>query len=36
MDFCCKGSTVGDLAPVVEELGARVYHCKLGVSHIKF
>lgn len=29
MDFCCKGPTIGELAPVALELGAKIYHCPL-------
>ena len=36
MDFVCKGAGTGPLAPVAEELGARVHHCPLGPAHIPF
>lgn len=36
MDFCCKGSEVGVLSDIAEQLGARVFHCPLGFNHPKF
>lgn len=36
MDFCCKGASVGPLAPVARQLGAKVFHCPLGLNHISF
>ncbi|MFB2933855.1 glycosyltransferase family 4 protein [Aerosakkonemataceae cyanobacterium BLCC-F154] len=36
MDFCCKGAEIGDLAPIVQELGAKVYHCPLTPGHFDF
>lgn len=36
MDFCCKGSNPGSLAPQAEALGARVYHCPLRPTHLSF
>jgi glycosyltransferase involved in cell wall biosynthesis len=36
MDFICKGADVGALAGIVEELGAKVYHCPLGAAHFGF
>ncbi len=29
MDFCCKGPTLGELAPMAQALGAKFYHCPL-------
>lgn len=29
MDFCCKGATIGELAPVAQALGAKIFHCPL-------
>lgn len=36
MDFCCKGANVGEYAPLARQLGAQVYHCPLGPTHIPF
>lgn len=36
MDFCSKGAEIGDLAPIVQELGAKVYHCPLTPGHFDF
>lgn len=36
MDVCCKGSDIGPLAPMVENLGAKVFHCPLYPGHIGF
>lgn len=36
MDFICKGADIGPLAGMVQELGAKVYHCPLGATHFGF
>ena len=36
MDFCCKGSEIGPLATMVQDLGAKVFHCPLYPGHIGF
>jgi glycosyltransferase EpsF len=36
MDFCCKGAGVGPLAAIARQHQAQVFHCPLGVNHIKF
>ncbi len=36
MDFCCQGSTRGNLVSQVEGLGARVWHVPLGVTHLRY
>jgi glycosyltransferase involved in cell wall biosynthesis len=36
MDFCCKGGSVGTLAPLAERRGARVFHCPLRPDHLGF
>jgi glycosyltransferase EpsF len=36
MDIACKGPSVGPLAHVAEEAGARVLHCPLKPSHTGF
>lgn len=36
MDICCKGADVGPLAPVARQLGAKVFLCPLGVTHLPF
>ena len=36
IDFCCKGSSVGQLAPVARDKGATVVHCPLTASHVGF
>ena len=36
MDSCCKGSSVGALADVARERGARVFHCRLRPDHLGF
>jgi glycosyltransferase EpsF len=36
MDICCKGAHVGEMAPEAEELGAKVFHCPLDVTHVAF
>jgi glycosyltransferase EpsF len=36
MDFCCKGSNVGPLAKTAQELGAKVFHCPLGLNQVRF
>ncbi|NJR59169.1 MAG: glycosyltransferase family 4 protein [Cyanobacteria bacterium CRU_2_1] len=36
MDICCKGSEIGSLAKVANELGVVVFHCPLGLAHIRF
>ena len=35
-DFCCKGSSIGSLAPVAEELGSNVYHNRLRPTQISY
>jgi glycosyltransferase involved in cell wall biosynthesis len=36
MDICCKGAHVGEMAPEAKELGAKVFHCPLDVTHVAF
>jgi glycosyltransferase EpsF len=36
MDICCKGAHVGEMAPEAEQLGAKVFHCPLDVTHVGF
>ena len=36
MDVCCKGSSVGPLAGVAEDAGARVFSCPLRPAHVSF
>lgn len=36
MDICCKGSGVGNLAPVAESLGAKVWHIPLDWTHVRY
>ncbi len=36
MDFCCKGSNVGPLAPFADQLGAKVFHSPLGLNQFSF
>ena len=36
MDIACKGASVGPLADVARESGARVLHCPLRPSHVGF
>ncbi|MGH7348744.1 MAG: glycosyltransferase family 4 protein [Candidatus Rokuibacteriota bacterium] len=36
MDFCCKGPSVGALAAIARQGGARVLHCPLRPDHVGF
>ena len=36
MDILCKGAHVGEMAPEAKELGAKIFHCPLDVTHVKF
>jgi glycosyltransferase EpsF len=36
MDVCCKGLSVGSLAPVARSLGAEVIHCPLHLTQVTF
>lgn len=36
MDFCCKGSDIGALTDIAQQLGAKVIHCPLAVNQLKF
>jgi glycosyltransferase EpsF len=36
MDICCKGSGVGELAPVAGSLGANVWHIPLDWTHVRY
>jgi glycosyltransferase involved in cell wall biosynthesis len=36
IDFCCKGKDIGPLAAIAQALGAKVFHCPLGLTHFGF
>jgi glycosyltransferase EpsF len=36
MDICCKGFDTGKMAGMAEELGAKVWLCPLGPTHVRF
>jgi glycosyltransferase involved in cell wall biosynthesis len=36
MDVCCKGASVGALAPIAEAAGARIWHIPFDATHVRY